>query len=40
MNKSALWQLYETDLVELLMKERNQFPAPQLVLDFDDDIPF
>jgi hypothetical protein len=40
MNKSALWQQYETDLIKLLMKERNQFLASQLVLDFDDDIPF
>lgn len=36
----ALWQQYETDLVELLMKERNQFPAAQQVFDFDDDPPF
>jgi hypothetical protein len=36
----ALWQQYETDLVELIMQERNQFPASQQVLDFDDDLPF
>jgi len=36
----ALWQQYEIDLVELLMEDRNQFPASQLTLDFDDDIPF
>ncbi len=36
----ALWQQYETDLVELIMEERNQFPASQMGLDFDDDLPF
>ncbi len=36
----ALWQQYETELVELIMEDRNQFPASQLVLDFDDDLPF
>ncbi len=36
----ALWQQYETDLLELIMQERNQFPASQQVLDFDDDLPF
>ena len=36
----ALWQQYEIDLVELIMADRNQFPASQLTLDFDDDIPF
>ena len=36
----ALWQQYETDLVELIMQERNQFPVSQQVLDFDDDLPF
>ncbi len=36
----ALWQQYQSDLVELIMEERNQVPASQLVLDFDDDLPF
>jgi len=36
----ALWQQYQTDLVELITKERNQLPASQLVLDFDDDLSF
>jgi hypothetical protein len=36
----ALWQQYETDLVELIMQEHNQVPASQQVLDFDDDISF
>ncbi len=36
----ALWQQYETELVELIMAERNQVPASQQVFDFDDDIPF
>ena len=36
----ALWQQYEIDLVELIMQERNQVPASQQALDFDDDLPF
>jgi hypothetical protein len=36
----ALWQQYETDLVELIMQERNQVPASQQAFDFDDDLPF
>ena len=38
----ALWQQYEIELVELIMQDRNQFPASQLELelDFDDDLPF
>jgi hypothetical protein len=36
----ALWQQYETDLVEFIMQERNQVPASQQAFDFDDDLPF
>ena len=36
----ALWQQYETDLVELIMKDRGQVPAAQKRFDFDDEIPF
>ncbi len=36
----ALWQQYQCELVELIMAERNQVPASQLALDFDDDLPF
>ncbi len=36
----ALWQQYETDLVELIRKERHSFPASQQVFDFNDDLPF
>ena len=36
----ALWQTYQLELVELIMEERNQVPASQLTLDFDDDLPF
>ena len=36
----ALWQQYETDLVELIMEDLNAHPASQLSLDFNDDIPF
>ncbi len=37
---NAVWDQYETELVELIMQERNQFPASQQTFDFDDDIPF
>ena len=36
----ALWQLYETDLVELITDDLNVHPASQLSFDFNDDIPF
>ena len=36
----ALWQQYQTELVELIMEERNAAPASQPALDFDDDLPF
>ena len=36
----ALWQQYETDLVELIMEDLNAHPASQLSFDFNDDIPF
>ena len=36
----ALWQQYETELVELIMQERNQVPASQQAFDFNDDLPF
>jgi len=36
----ALWQQYELELVELIMEERNQYPASQQVFDFNDDLPF
>ena len=36
----ALWDQYETDLIELIMSERDQTPAAQQVLDFNDDLPF
>jgi len=36
----ALWQQYETDLVELIMDDLNAHPASQLSFDFNDDIPF
>jgi hypothetical protein len=37
---NAVWNLYETDLIELMMAERNQVPPTQQVLDFNDDLPF
>ena len=36
----ALWQQYETELVEIIMQERNQVPASQQAFDFNDDLPF
>jgi hypothetical protein len=36
----ALWQQYETDLVELIMDELNASPASQQTFDFNDDLPF
>jgi len=36
----ALWQQYETDLVELIMDDLNAHPDSQLSFDFNDDIPF
>ena len=36
----ALWQHYELEITELMMAERNQYPANQQVFDFDDELPF
>ena len=36
----AIWNLYETDLIRLMMAEGNQVPPAQQVLDFNDDLPF
>ncbi len=36
----ALWDQYENDLIELMMAKRNQVPAAQQTLDFNDDLPF
>ena len=36
----ALWQHYETELVELIMDELNHVPAAQQAFDFNDDLPF
>jgi hypothetical protein len=36
----ALWQYYETDLIELIMEEHNQCPASQQAFEFDDDLSF
>ena len=37
---NAVWNLYETDLIDLMMAERNQIAPAQQVLDFNDDLPF
>ena len=36
----ALWQQYETELIEFIMQERSQVPASQQAFDFNDDLPF
>jgi hypothetical protein len=36
----ALWQQYQTELVELIMDDLNAFPATQQTFDFNDDLPF
>ena len=36
----ALWQQYETDLVEFIMEDLNAHPAAQQSFAFNDDIPF
>jgi hypothetical protein len=36
----ALWQQYETELVELIMDDLNAYPASQQSFDFNDDLPF
>ena len=36
----ALWDQYATELIELIMAERNQVPPTQQTLDFNDDLPF
>ena len=36
----ALWDQYETELIELIMAERNQVPPARQALDFNDDLPF
>jgi hypothetical protein len=37
---NAIWNLYESDLIELMMAERNQVPPAQQALDFNDELPF
>ena len=37
---NAVWNLYQTDLIDLMMAERNQVPPAQQVLDFNDNLPF
>ena len=36
----ALWQQYESELVELIMDDLNAYPAAQQAFDFNDDLPF
>ena len=36
----ALWQQYETELVELIMDDLNAYPASQQSFDFNDELPF
>ena len=36
----ALWQQYETELLELIRDDPSAYPADQLPHDFNDDLPF
>ena len=36
----ALWQQYETELLELIMDEPEADPDAQQAFDFNDDLPF
>ena len=36
----ALWDQYETDLIELIMAEPDHVPPAQQTLDFNDELPF
>jgi len=36
----ALWQRYESQLVELIMDDLNAYPPAQQAFDFNDDLPF
>ena len=36
----ALWQQYESELVELAIEELDHCPATQQGFDFNDDLPF
>ena len=36
----ALWQQYETELLELIIDDLNAYPASQQSFDFNDDLPF
>jgi hypothetical protein len=37
---NALWNLYETDLIELITANPSQTPPAQQTFDFNDDLPF
>jgi hypothetical protein len=37
---SAVWNLYERDLIDLIMAEHDPAPRAQEVLDFNDDLTF
>jgi len=37
---NAVWNLYETDLVELMTAESEQTPSTQQAFDFNDELPF
>jgi hypothetical protein len=36
----ALWHRYESELIELIIAESNQYPDSQQAFDFDDDLSF
>jgi hypothetical protein len=36
---NAVWNLYETDFIELITADPNQVPPTQQAFDFNDDLP-
>jgi hypothetical protein len=37
---NAVWNLYETDLIELITANPSPIPPAQQTFDFNDDLPF
>jgi hypothetical protein len=37
---NAVWNLYETDLIDLITANPSQIPPAQQTFDFNDDLPF
>ena len=37
---NAVWNLYESDLIALMMADRDPVPPTQQAFDFNDELPF